>query len=128
MRELTAKDKKEAAEIRLINAYADRPGLYNKTIQKTLSPEDKERLSVEVAESTNANLSVADVKRMIRNLRDQFKKAYNKNNPSLFRHFHKMLFLSDSGNDGRTNPSGKENVDCSKRIQDERPSTSSKEG
>lgn len=53
--ELTAKDKKEAAEIRLINAYADRPGLYNKTIQKTLSPEDKERLSVEVAESTNAS-------------------------------------------------------------------------
>lgn len=41
-----------AAEIRLIEAYRERPGLYDKKIQQTISPEEREKLWEEIAEAT----------------------------------------------------------------------------
>ncbi|XP_051165775.1 uncharacterized protein LOC127284408 [Leptopilina boulardi] len=56
MKELSAKDKKMAAEIHLIEAYRERPGLYDKKIQQTISPEEREKLWEEIAEATCSSL------------------------------------------------------------------------
>lgn len=49
--ELTAKQRKLIVEICLIRAYRERPSLYNKQVQQTVSQEDRERLWEEVAEA-----------------------------------------------------------------------------
>lgn len=48
--ELSAKEKKCAVEVRLIRAHYERPGLYNKEAQRSVSPEEREQLWQEVAE------------------------------------------------------------------------------
>ncbi|XP_043475017.1 uncharacterized protein LOC122510609 [Leptopilina heterotoma] len=102
IKELSTKEKKNASEIRLIQAYYERPGLYNRELQQTVSPEEREQMWHEIAEAVGSDCSVDDSKRIWRNMRDQFKKAYNKRDPKLFRHFNKMLFLTECDNDGDT--------------------------